>query len=149
MTAMTPQSWAKDLLTRMGYPVTANTMTSVLAWEYAEGGHFHNNARYNPLNTTMARATYGSITSAGVASYPDYATGMRETIATLKLPAYAQIRSDLARDRSPATTAAAIAASPWGTWHGIAPGPVVQRAERDVRAHPHWYTKSASHKTPT
>ena len=54
MSTVTEYSWAKDLLTRMGYPVNQNNVTSVLAWEYAEGGHFHNGARFNPLNTDDA-----------------------------------------------------------------------------------------------
>jgi CHAP domain-containing protein len=135
---MTPHGWARDILKRVGFPVTTNNMTSVLAWEYAEGGHFHNAARFNPLNTTMAHATYGSINGVGVATYPDYETGMRETIATLKLPAYAKIRADLNASAPPATTAAAISASPWGTWHGTSPDAVVARAWHEVHAHPSW-----------
>jgi hypothetical protein len=143
---MTPHSWARDLLRRMGFPVTANNLTSVLAWEYAEGGHFHNAAHFNPLNTTMAHAKYGSINSVGVATYPDYETGMRETVATLKLPAYARIRTDLNASAAPARTTAAISASPWGTWHGTSPAPLVARARHDVQANPSWVKHSAHKK---
>jgi hypothetical protein len=72
---MTPQSWARDLLTRLGYPVGPNNMAAVLAWEYQEGGHFANDARLNPLNTTLDHARYGAINSVGVARYPYYETG--------------------------------------------------------------------------
>lgn len=150
--SITRQSWARDLLKRLGYPVTANNMTSVLAWEYAEGGHFLNSARWNPLNTTMAHATYGSINSAGVATYPNYETGMRETIATIKLPYYSDIRAHLKRSASPTSTAAAIAASPWGTWHGASASSrnaIVSRAHHDVIAHPSWYHKTPPAKHPS
>lgn len=136
--SFTQESWARDLLTRLGYPVEPNNLTTVLAWEYQEGGHFANDARFNPLNTTYDHAKYHAINGDGVASYPDYETGMRATIATLRLPAYATVRSDLAADRSPQRTTAAIAASPWGTWHGSSPGPVVARARHTVHAHPSW-----------
>ena len=147
---MTPQSWARDLLTKLGYPVSANNMASVLAWEYQEGGHFNNDARFNPLNTTMDHQRYGSINSVGVARYPDYATGMRETVDTVKLPAYAKIRNALRVSAAPATTTAAIKASPWGTWHGGgAPGPLVKRAQGEVAAHPSWYDAGQKGKTHT
>lgn len=45
----------------------------------------------------------------------------------------------------PATTAAAVKASPWGTWHGADTGPTVRRAEAEVAAHPSWYR----HGTPS
>jgi hypothetical protein len=140
---MTPQSWARDFLTKLHYPVTKNNVTSVLAWEYQEGGHFHNDARFNPLNTTKDSARYGSINSVGVAKYPNYDTGMRETIATLKLAPYAKVRHALSTSASPATTATAIKASPWGTWHGQSVSPAVGRAEADVKAHPSWYEHGA------
>ncbi|GAB2477782.1 hypothetical protein [Jatrophihabitans fulvus] len=133
----TQESWARDLLTRMGYPVTTNNMTSVMAWEYAEGGHFNNAATFNPLNSTRAHGTYGSMNSVGVATYPDYETGMTQTIKTLNLPYYAKVRESLAADASPATTTAAVSASPWGTWHGDAhPRTSIGRAEKYLQTHP-------------
>jgi CHAP domain-containing protein len=133
MAGFTEVSWAGDLLRRMGFPVTKNNMTAIVAWEYAEGGHFHNSAHFNPLNTTMDHAKYGVMaggSAAGVASYPNYETGMRETIATLKLPAYHGIRHDLARSAAPSTTAAAVVASPWGTGSGVLA--TVPRARKTV-----------------
>jgi hypothetical protein len=153
--SMTPQSWARDLLTKLGYPVTRNNMSSVLAWEYQEGGHFANAARFNPLNTTLGHARFGSINSVGVAAYPDYETGLRETIATIELAPYARVRHALSTSASPLTTAAAIKASPWGTWHGSSVAPVVKRAQAQVRAHPAWYQHGSgkppgsAHKRPT
>ncbi|WP_143168178.1 CHAP domain-containing protein [Jatrophihabitans endophyticus] len=132
---MSEYSWAKDLLTRMGYEVNQNNVTAIVAWEYAEGGHFHNGARFNPLNTTMAHGRYGSMNSAGVATYPSYEVGMRETVATLRLDSYAKVRHSLATSAAPATTAAAVAASPWGTWHGVASGPALTRARATVGTH--------------
>jgi hypothetical protein len=147
---LTPQSWARDLLGRLGYPVTANNMASVLAWEYQEGGHFHNNARFNPLNTTLNHQRYGAINAVGVARYPDYETGMRETIATINESPYAKIRQALRASAPPSTTTAAIKASPWGTWHGGGdPASLVKRARSEVAAHPSWYDSSPKHKAGT
>lgn len=147
MSTMTEQSWARDLLTRMHLPVTHNNMVTVLAWEYAEGGHFHNGAKYNPLNTTRDHAKFGSINSVGVATYPNYKTGMEQTIATLDLPAYKKVREDLAHDASPSRTAGAISASPWGTWHGVSAAPALARASKAVKAHPTWVKKG--HRVPS
>lgn len=146
-TTLTPQSWARALLTAMHYPVTANNMTTILAWEYAEGGHFHNGAHWNPLNTTRDSAKYGRLpgNSAGVAVYPDFATGLAQTVATLNLAYYGAVRRDLAASAPPSTTTAAVAASPWGTWHGSSPAPFVQMAARDVRAHPSWILAKPGH----
>lgn len=145
-TSFTQHSWAKDLLTRLGYPVTKNNVTSVLAWEYAEGGHFQNKASYNPLNTTTGKGRYPAINSVGVRAYPDYSTGMKETIATLRLGYYKTVRSDLAHSSRPAVTVAAVKSSPWGTWKGINPAPMLARAEHDVAAHPSWYQHGAAKK---
>lgn len=139
MTKMTETSWAQDLLKRMGYDVNENNMTTILAWEYAEGGHFHNSAHYNPLNTTRDHDKFGVMpggNSSGVATYPNYKTGMDQTVATLKLGSYQSVRHDLARSAAPATTVAAIAASPWGTWKGVPTGPALARAKAEVKKHP-------------
>ena len=118
MADFTRESWARDLLTRMGYPVTDHNMTSVLAWEIQEGGHFANRATFNPLNSTLGHGSYGSMNSVGVATYPDYETGMAQTIKTINLHYYDKIRADLKADADPSVTTADIKASPWGTWHG-------------------------------
>ncbi|WP_375490386.1 CHAP domain-containing protein [uncultured Jatrophihabitans sp.] len=140
--SVTPQSWAAALLTKLDAPVNRNNMVSVLAWEEAEGGHFHNGAHWNPLNTTLDSAKYGKLpgNSAGVAVYPDYQTGLRETASTLRESDYAGVLHDLRSGAAPAKTTAAVAASPWGTWHGSSPAPNVQTAAAQVREHPGWIT---------
>lgn len=137
MTEFTRESWARDLLTRMGYPVTTENMTSVMAWQIQEGGHFNNAATYNPLNTTLGHKTYGSMNSVGVATYPDYETGMAQTIKTINLRYYDKIRADLKASADPATTTADIKASPWGTWHGGASTKgALGQAGKYLQAHP-------------
>lgn len=137
MTEFTRESWARDLLTRMGYPVTTENMTSVLAWQIQEGGHFNNAATFNPLNSTLGHKTYGSMNSVGVATYPDYETGMTQTIKTLNLHYYDKIRADLKAGADPAVTTADIKASPWGTWHGGASTKgALNQAGKYLQAHP-------------
>ncbi|SHH03444.1 hypothetical protein SAMN05443575_3146 [Jatrophihabitans endophyticus] len=149
MPEFTHESWARDLLTRMGYPVTTENMTSVLAWEYQEGGHFKNAATFNPLNSTLGHKTYGSMNGVGVATYPDYETGMTQTIKTLKLHYYDKIRADLQANADPATTTADIKASPWGTWHGGAStAGALGQARKNVAAHPVGTPTPATTPTP-
>jgi hypothetical protein len=33
--------------------VTPANVKAMVGWQRAEGGHWHNDARYNPLNTTQ------------------------------------------------------------------------------------------------
>ena len=54
--AYTPFTWARALLTQLGMPTTTDNVAAITAWEMAEGGHWHNGAHFNPLNTTRPRS---------------------------------------------------------------------------------------------
>ena len=111
----TPFTWAKALLQQLGMPLTRQNVTAVTAWELAEGGHWHNTAHYNPLDTTMPEPGATSMNSVGVKAYLSWAQGFTATIATLRNGYYGQILAALRAGDNAYAVADAVAASPWGT----------------------------------
>lgn len=115
----TQKDWAVDFLTRIGAPTSPGNVAAVIAWEQAEGGHFVNNATYNPLNTTEPAGATKSINSVGVKAYPSYEAGMAATLKTITSPAnagfgYPAIVAGFQRN-DPLGALNALAASKWGT----------------------------------
>jgi peptidoglycan hydrolase CwlO-like protein len=111
----TPLTWAKALLEQLGMPLTSSNVAAVTAWELAEGGHWHNTAHYNPLDTTMPEPGATSMNSVGVKAYVSWAQGFTATIATLRNGYYGQILAALRAGDNAYAVADAVAASPWGT----------------------------------
>jgi hypothetical protein len=111
----TAASWAAALLTAGGWPQTACNLSAVTAWERAEGGHWANGARFNPLNTTQPEPGSWSMNSAGVQAYPSWRSGFAATLATLGNGRYGPVLSALSAGTSARAVADAVAASPWGT----------------------------------
>jgi hypothetical protein len=111
----TETEWAKDFLSRLGVPATPENEKVIVAWEHAEGGHFVNDAHFNPLNTTLRQPGSTSINGAGVQTYPDYETGMAATLTTIRANYYAAVITALAAGNNPQGVIDAIDASPWGT----------------------------------
>jgi len=111
----TPLTWANALLQQLAMPLTRANITAIVAWELAEGGHWHNTAHYNPLNTTMSEPGATSMNSVGVKAYLSWAQGFKATIATLRNGYYGGILAALRAGGDPYAVAAAVAASPWGT----------------------------------
>ena len=111
----TPITWAKALLEQLGMPLTSQNVAAVTAWELAEGGHWHNTAHYNPLDTTMPEPGATSMNSVGVKAYVSWAQGFVATIATLRNGYYGQILAALRAGDNAYAVADAVAASPWGT----------------------------------
>jgi hypothetical protein len=136
-------SWARDLLTRMDYPVNQANMTALIAWQYAEGGHFANSAKFNPLNTTRTWPGAESMNSVGVKAYDNYEEGMAATIATLNLPFYKDVRAALKEGDSSRDVLNAVVDSPWGTT-GLAFG-TLPRARQFLKDRPS-YLKPAKPK---
>lgn len=107
------KQFARLLLGRIGIAPSDGAVQALVGWEQAEGGHWHNTARYNPLNTTLNMPGSGDTGSQGnISSYRDWQQGLRATKKTLELPAYTGILSALRRG-DPGATARAIGASPW------------------------------------
>ena len=110
-----PLTWAKALLQQLGMPLTEQNVAAVTAWELAEGGHWHNSAHYNPLDTTMPEPGATAMNSVGVKAYVSWAQGFQATIATLRNGYYGGILAALRAGDDAIAVADAVAASPWGT----------------------------------
>lgn len=110
-----PLSWAKALLQKLHMPVTGPNVAAVTAWELAEGGHWHNSAHYNPLNTTQTMPGSTSMNSVGVKAYASWAQGFAATLKTLHNGYYEDILAALRRGDDAQAVADAVASSPWGT----------------------------------
>jgi len=74
--------WRVSVLQSMGAPVTKKNLRFLTTWQAREGGHTNNTARYNWLNTTAGKG-YPSMNSVGVRVFPDYKTGIKQTVATI------------------------------------------------------------------
>lgn len=118
---VSPATWADALLNAVGAPDSPENVRAVMAWERAEGGHWANNAQYNPLNTTQAwppppaRPDSWPMNSVGVQAYPSWDEGLAATVATLRYPAYTGVLAALRAGSCAPCVAAAVGASPWGT----------------------------------
>jgi hypothetical protein len=113
--AYTPSSWAAALLSAGGWPRTPCNVAAVTAWERAEGGHWANAARYNPLDTTQPEPGSYPMNSVGVQAYTSWASGFRATLTTLANGNYPRVLGALSAGDSARAVAVAVAASPWGT----------------------------------
>jgi peptidoglycan hydrolase CwlO-like protein len=111
----TPLTWARALLTRLGMPLTADNIAAIVAWETAEGGHWHNTAHYNPLNTTQPMPGATAMNSVGVKSYVSWQQGFDATVITLHNGYYGGILAALRKGDDALAVARAVGASPWGT----------------------------------
>jgi hypothetical protein len=111
----TPTSWAQALLGALGDQASDANLHAVTAWERAEGGHWSNAARFNPLNTTQTAPGSWPINSVGVQAFPSWGEGFTATVQTLRNGRYGGILAALADGSCAACVAAAVASSPWGT----------------------------------
>lgn len=82
--ATLPETWAVDVLTGIGAPVTAENVAFLNAWQRREGGATANTAYWNPLNTTQRQTGSSSMNSVGVQAFPDWNSGLRATLRTLR-----------------------------------------------------------------
>jgi hypothetical protein len=104
------------LLQRLGFPVTTENVRALTGWAAAEGGHFHNDARYNPLNTTQPAPGAGNTgTQGNIKVYRSWDQGLDATVETLRNGRYAPILAALKNGNSAEAVGAAIGKTPWGT----------------------------------
>jgi len=111
----TPEGWARALLSQLGDQATPENVRAVVAWERAEGGHWANGARYNPLNTTQPMPGSWTVNAAGVQAYRTWGDGLRATVMTLENGLYGGVLSVLRGGGCAPCVAVAVGASPWGT----------------------------------
>jgi hypothetical protein len=76
------EQWEKDVLATLRAPVTTGNLKLLRAWQRAEGGHTHNSATYNWLNTTRGKQ-FPAMNGVGVRQFPDYRTGVAYTADTI------------------------------------------------------------------
>jgi hypothetical protein len=113
---MSPSQFATAVLQHLGKPVTSANLKAMVGWIHAEGGHWHNNARFNPLNTTQPAPGAGNTGSQGnIKVYRDWNQGINATVQTLRNGHYTDILQALSHGNDPNAVANAIGASPWGT----------------------------------
>lgn len=115
---MTPQEWAKAVLSQLGAPQTQGNVTALEAWAAAEGGNWHNTARFNPINTTLKLP--GSYVmpggnSAGVQAYTSWQQGITATVDMLNQSNMRPIKDALMRGADCHSLAFAVGQTPWGT----------------------------------
>jgi hypothetical protein len=116
---MTPKDFAKALLNGINAPITDNNMQAIIAWEALEGGHYSNDARYNPLNTTWKMPGSKNFNNlgngVGVQSYVSWDQGLDATLKTIKMGLYSNIREKLMISAPADDTLSEIDKTPWGT----------------------------------
>jgi hypothetical protein len=112
---LSPDEFAASVLHGLGVRQTPGAMKALKGWIAAEGGHWNNNARFNPLNTTQPMPGAGNTGSQGnIKVYRNWRQGIDATVKTLENGRYSGIISALGRGDADAV-ASAIGASPWGT----------------------------------
>ena len=107
-----PVQWAKDFLTKLHMPVTAENVRALTAWQQAEGTAAH----FNPLATTQAGfAGETRFNSVGVKNYASYEDGLNANVKAITNGLYSNILAALRAGTSADDVARAIQQSPWGT----------------------------------
>jgi hypothetical protein len=77
------KTWATQLLTALGAPISESNITALTTWQQHEGGHWNNSASFNPLNTTLDMGNSQSMNSVGVKRYNSWDEGITATVNTL------------------------------------------------------------------
>ena len=85
--------WKRALLKSLGAPPTPENLAFLSNWQRREGGHTHNSARFNWLNTTRGPGT--AINSVGVKRFGSFKQGIRSTRETLMNGRYNDIVAGL------------------------------------------------------
>ncbi len=109
--ATSDDDFYKEILKRIGAPISNNNMLYLYAWRQAEGGH----ALYNPFNTTQKAPSATNYNSVGVKNYTSLEQGLNATVATLQNGRYDGIINSLRESKTPKETVDALIESPWGT----------------------------------
>jgi hypothetical protein len=112
---LSPEQFAVSVLQGIGVKPTKANVQAMVGWTRAEGGHWHNDAKYNPLNTTQPMSGAGNTGSQGnIKVYKNWQQGVEATVKTLKNGHYGGIIQAL-KGTDPSKVAQAIGSSPWGT----------------------------------
>jgi len=116
---MTPKDFAKALLNGLNAPINDNNIQAIIAWEALEGGHYSNDARYNPLNTTWKMPGSKNFNNlgngVGVQSYVSWDQGLDATLKTIKMGLYSKIIDKLMLSAPADDILSEVDKTPWGT----------------------------------
>lgn len=116
---LTLRQFGTSVLHELGIKPNKQNVRAMVGWARAEGGHFHNDAEYNPLNTTLPMPGAGNTgTQGNIKVYKDWHQGVKATVETLRNGNYGGILHALAHG-SAEDVANAIGSSPWGTSGGL------------------------------
>lgn len=107
----TISEYAEALLPRIGAQPTWYNLIACAAWKLAEGSQ----AAWNPFDTTEDAPGATDYNSVGVKNYPDEATGVSATAATLLNGLYGGTLTALRLGNDAYAVARAVGTSPWGT----------------------------------
>lgn len=111
----TLKDFAVSVIRTLGLEPTKNRIMGLVAFAAIEGGHWFNQARFNPMNTmrsaTGAKQAPGTIN--GIKAYPDWNTGIKATAATIAQSNMAPIANALKNDVDPRSFLAAVTKSAW------------------------------------
>ena len=109
------RQWSTSVLHALDIQPNRENVRALSGWARAEGGHWNNTARYNPLNTTQpmpgARDTG---TQGNIKVYRNWHQGIKATVETLRNGHYGGIIHAL-KSGTAGDVASAIGNSPWGT----------------------------------
>lgn len=109
----TLKDFAVALLNTLGLEPTKNRLISLVAFGAIEGGHWNNTATYNPFNTTLNAPGAVSVNSVGVKAYPNWATGIKATAATIAQTNMRPIAVALKNNVDPKAFLTAVTQTPW------------------------------------
>lgn len=111
-----PAGFAKQVLAALGIAKTPDDIAAMERWEAQEGGNWHNDASYNPLNTTQNEPGSRDVGTQGdISAYNSWNQGVKGTVDTLQNGDYASILQALKEGHSVQAVLDAISGSPWGT----------------------------------
>lgn len=112
--SVTPALFAEALLDKLGLPISQSNVEALVAFQAREGGHMHNAAAFNPMNTTLKLPGSRPVTPVGVQAYESWNQGLEATARTLAQGNMSAITSALRRSAPADETLRAVAGSPWG-----------------------------------
>jgi hypothetical protein len=114
----TPETFAAEVLSRLGVPASAANMNFMTSWMSAEGGNWNNSASYNPLNTSQQMpGELGTMGSQGnIRRYANWEQGLQATVKTIQNGRYSGI-VDALKHSDANGAVAALKASPWDVNH--------------------------------
>jgi hypothetical protein len=108
-------TFAVNVLHGLGIKPNRVNTAAMVGWMNAEGGHWKNDAKFNPLNTTLPMRGAGNTgTQGNIKVYRDWNQGIAATVKTLKNGRYSNILNALQGNNLHAI-GRAVANSPWGT----------------------------------